>query len=180
VALLWAKVAAISPAADEIHPEVEDRRSGGIGHLEGDESRSIVGMVPTHKLLPYREHDGRQNPHMPERDREIIDGIRADIRSGKGIHTPLMMEHDPDQHWGSLGEGNHRLAAAVEEGVPHVPVRVVSRARDLSERAQRRARQSIGGTGGAPLHMTTNFSEDEEYPYVPPEVHPYHFRELRP
>ena len=90
-----------------------------------------------------------------------------------------MLQHDPDDHWGSLGEGNHRLAAAREEGLSHVPVRVNSRCRNLRETAQRRASQSQGGTGGAPLHMETDFGHGG-WPYTPPEVHPHHFSELKP
>lgn len=176
MSLLWARVASISPAADHIHPNVTHYRSGGIGHLPGDDERSTVGMVPTHVMQRYREHDGNQNPH-GDRDRRIIDGIRADIREGRGIHEPLQLEHDPDNHWGSLGEGNHRLAAAAEEGVPHVPVRVHSRIRSLPSRAKARAAQ--GGTGGAPLTLATDFGHGD-FPYTPPEIHPHHFHELAP
>lgn len=181
MSLLWIIAQrALSPVSDHVHPEVQDYRSGGIGHLPGDDSRSVVGMVPTHVLERYREHDGRQNEEgEPGRDRHIIDGIRSDIRAGKGIREPLMLEHDPDNHWGSLGEGNHRLAAAREEGVSHLPVRVVSRTRDLPEKAVRRASRSQGGTGGAPLHLATDFGNGD-YPYVPPEIHPHHFAELKP
>lgn len=153
--------------------QFEGYRSGGIGHLPGDESRSVVGMVPVRALEKYREHDGNQNPHIPGRDRSIIDGIRNDIRSGVGIHTPLMMEYDHHNSWGSIGEGSHRLAAAREEGLTHVPVRVYGRSRDLPERA--RNRQGPGGTGGAPLRLSTDFGDG----YVPPDIHPHHFDSLR-
>lgn len=173
MSLLWI-TAAVGEAPDphEVHPNMTRYRSGGIGHLPGDEDRSVTGMVPLHVMERYREHNG--NPYEDEghseRDRQIVDGIRADLRSGKGLENPVMLEHDDVNHWGSLGEGNHRLAALREEGHTHVPVRVVSRTRDLQ---RRRAGK------GAPLHLATDFS-DGDYPYTPPDIHPHHFAELKP
>lgn len=153
----------------EVHPNLQRYRSGGIGHLAGDESRSTVGMVPIHTLEPMREHDGdNQNPG--DHDRRRIEEIKADLRSGQGLHEPLQVFHDPDRHWGYIGEGNHRLRALAEEGHTHAPVRVHSRSR-LGHKQE----QGIG----APLHLETNFG-DGDYPYTPPDVHPHHFAEFTP
>lgn len=158
---------------------VTQYRSGGIGHLPGDESRSVVGMVSTHTMERYREHDGRQQPHH-DRDRASIDFHRQQIREHGTFKDPIMLEHDPDNHWGVIGEGNHRLAAAREEGLSHVPVRVVSRSRNLQQHSLNRSKGSPGRNeaGGAPLRMSTDFS-DGDYPYTPPDVHPHHFADLR-
>lgn len=151
----------------QFHPHVQQYRSGGIGHL--GEDRSVVGYVPTHVLEQYKEHDGIQNPHATGHDRRVIDSIRADIRSGTGIKEPLQVFHDPDQHWAYIGEGNHRLAAAREEGVPVVPVRVHSRAR-LDHKREKGV--------GAPLKMGTDFGRPG-WPYTPPDVHPLHFEQFK-
>ena len=170
MSLLWIVVQReISPAADEIHPEVEDYRSGGTGHLEGDDSHSVVGMVPTHRLRRYREHDGIQNPDLPGHDRRIIDSIRQDIRDGKGLTNPIHLEYDHKNQWATIGEGNHRLQAAHEEGLSHVPVRVWGRAHKGGHKED--------GIG-AHLSLGTDFGRGD-YPYVPPEIHPHHFPLLR-
>lgn len=154
----------------QFHPHLEDMRSGGIGHLPDDESRSVVGFVPPHALLPYAEHDGIQNPHIEGHDRKIIDSIRADIRSGVGIRSPLMMEYDHERRIGSLGEGNHRLRAAIEENTPVVPVTVYGRSRLA-------ARKENGLT--APLRPATTWTGGVGEDYIPPNIHPLHFEQFK-
>lgn len=152
------------------HPNVDEYISGGIGHMEGDQKRSVVGMVRTDRMERYREHDGMQNPHDPHHDRDVIDKIRSDIRGGKGITNPITLEYDHKAQWARIGEGNHRLAAAREEGVPYVPVRVYGRSHLSDEKGQ--------GVGSH-LEMTTNFDRPGSSGYVPPDIHPSHFRALR-
>jgi hypothetical protein len=181
VSLLWVRVAssdpasiAISPASNADHPNVDHYRSGGIGHQDGDETKSVVGMVPTHVVDRYREHNGTWDDTyggsgmMHDAERAKIESIKDDIRSGKGITNPLQLEYDHKEKWGSLGEGNHRLAAAREMGVSHVPVRVYGRAHLATDE----------GTG-APLHLSTDFGRGG-HAYVPPDIHPNHFEELKP
>ena len=148
------------------HPNLDVRNSGGIGHLEGSGSRSVTGMVPIHQLMPYVEHDGNQNPQAVGRDRRIIDGIKDDLTSGKGLREPLMLEYDHKMKWGSLGEGNHRLAALQETGHTHAPVTVFGRSS-----MGRRKEDGLG----APLSMRTKFTGGMGEDYVPPNVHPAHF-----
>ena len=148
------------------HPNVGEYRSGGIGHLPDDASRSVVGLVPTARLVAFREHDGMQNPHVPGHDRAVIDGIVADLRAGVGLREPLMMSYDHELGLGSLGEGNHRLAAALEAGTVLLPVRVHARA-GLARRAE------LGLC--APLRLLTVWTDGCGLPYVPPAVHPAHF-----
>lgn len=147
------------------HPNVDQYRSGGMGHLEGDESKSVVGFMPVREIVKYREHGGDWNG---EHSRETVDKIRQDIRDGVGIRTPLMVEHNPDLGWGYLGEGNHRLRAAQEEGLKTVPVRV-ARSYGSVERAK------ANGIG-APMRLQRSLGEDAfGEPYVPSDIHPYHF-----
>jgi hypothetical protein len=172
MSLLW-KVA----STPEVPDSVEHYMSGGIGHLEGDDSRSVVGMVPVKTLEKYREHNGTWEKtyggeglaHDAERRR--IESIKDDIRNGSGIKTPLMLDYDHKNQWGSLGEGNHRLRAAAEMGLSHVPVRIYGRA-DLEDNKSE-------GTG-APLSMTTHFKGGMGERYIPPAIHPHHFEALKP
>lgn len=136
-------------------------QSGGIGHLPADDSRSVVGMVPTSSLLPYREHAGEQKPT----SRSVIDNIKSDIHAGQQIHEPLMLDYDPQRGRAQIGEGNHRLQAAVESGVAHVPVRVT--------------KARLGADQGAPARHAGPFPGAEHDPkYVPPTFHPSYL-ELR-
>ena len=162
---------------EQWHPNVQSYRSGGIGHLEGDESRSVVGFLPTRAVAQYRHHDGEWTGHQAEhpRDRAIIDSIRHDLRSGHGLEEPLELDYHHRAGWAALGEGNHRLRAAEEEGVPVVPVRVVGR----SGFAARAKEKGIG----APAHLQGPLPGAEHDPdYEPPTFHPSHldvFRDRR-
>jgi hypothetical protein len=133
-----------------------------MGHQDDDESRSVVGFMPVKEMKRFREHAGDWHGAHSE---EVVHGIRQDIQDGKGIHTPLTVHYDHKRKWGYIGEGNHRLRAADEEGLRTVPVRVV-RNPDLSDQQRRGV--------GAPMHMNRSF--DERNPdYVPSDIHPYHF-----
>lgn len=148
------------------HPNVDEYRSGGIGHREGDESRSVVGFVKTGDLLPYREHDGQQN--YPDHDEKVIGSIHDDIKAGKGITNPIDVEYDHRTGWASVGEGNHRLEAARRAGAPVVPVRVYGRASQGANKENGR---------GASLRQTTSFPDRfaNDGQYHPPDLHPDHF-----
>jgi hypothetical protein len=149
------------------HPNVDQYRSGGLGHIEGDESRSVVGFMPTKTVAKYRDHNGDQHHN----SRKVIDGIREDIRNDKGITNPLVVHYDHKNRWGFLGEGNHRLKAAEEEGLKTVPVRVV---RGAGGRDFGHAKST--GRVGAPMEMQSKFGDNPHDPdYVPTDIHPYHF-----
>jgi hypothetical protein len=149
---------------------VEKYQSGGVGHLLGDESKSVVGMVKVSTLRKYLEYD-RRNPAeaIAGRSEETINSIKDDISSGKGIYEPLVLDYNPETLQGLISEGNHRLIAAIESGLEYVPVRVF-RSRRVSE-----------ASAGAPLKLSddANFVVNGQPGYVPSAIHPYHFEELR-
>lgn len=146
------------------HPNVDAYLSGGIGHRTGDESRSVVGFLPTALVRTYREHGGDWNG---EHSKDAVAAIRADLDSGVGLTTPIQMQYDHDLGWGYVGEGNHRVEAAHQAGTKTVPVRVYGRAH-----LERQQQQRIGG----PMRLNTDFTEQGAGPdYVPPEIHPHHF-----
>lgn len=157
-----------SALGEQFHPHVDQYRSGGIGHLSDDESRSVVGFVPTHTLVPYRDHDGTRDGLMSH---DTVDRIAADIHAGVGIKNPIHVEYDHEKQLGYIGEGNHRLAAAVKAGAPVVPVRVYGRARIGGARLERGV--------GAPLSLATTWKGGMGEDYVPPEVHPLHFQQFK-
>jgi hypothetical protein len=153
---------------------VQVRKAGGKGHLEGDPSESATGMVRTERLIPLMEHRRRGADAQPSSEKTIA-GIRSDIQKGKGINNPIMVAYDHENKWGVIGEGHHRLEAAMAEGVSHVPVTVYRQPR-LGERKE----NFLGGH----LAMTTNFtdkgSHDERMgkEYVPTNMHPAHFKQF--
>jgi len=147
-------------------PNVRPYRDGGMGGVGPD--HSVVGMVPTEHLKTLREYD-RSDPRQDAGgSRGAIDSIRADIRSGKGITEPVQIEYSNKTNWAYLGEGNHRLQAAIEEGVSHVPARVIRS--DYGPRSRMEE-----GTGG---HIERHDpipgvpDQDAKAGYIPSDLHP--------
>ena len=154
---------------------VQVRKAGGKGHLEGDPTESATGMVRTERLIPLMEHRRRGADAQPSSEKTIA-GIRGDIQKGKGINNPIMVAYDHENKWGVIGEGHHRLEAAMAEAVSHVPV-TVYRQPGLGERKEKFL--------GSHLAMTTNFTSKGSYEertgkeYVPTNIHPAHFKQFQ-
>jgi len=154
---------------------VQIRKAGGKGHLEGDPTESATGMVRTERLIPLMEHRRRGADAQPSSEKTIA-GIRSDIQKGKGINNPIMVAYDHENKWGVIGEGHHRLEAAMAEAVSHVPV-TVYRQPGLGERKEKFL--------GSHLAMTTNFTSKGSYEertgkeYVPTNIHPAHFKQFQ-
>ena len=146
-------------------PNVTHYRDGGMGGV-GPE-RSVVGMVPTEYLKTLREYD-RAGAHADSMSRQKIDGIRGDIRSGVGITEPVQIEYNNDKHWAYLGEGNHRLQAAIEEGVSHVPARVVRSYNGPRARMER----GVGGHIEKHDPIPGVSPQDAKDGYIPSDLHP--------
>lgn len=149
--------------ATTFHPAVDHYRDGGIGGI--GEDHSVVGFVAPALLVPYRFHDGRWTGHTPANpdDDTVIDLLRRDLREGRGFHTPLMLEYSHLAQWAFLGEGNHRLNAALAEAIPCVPVRVV---RSVTSVAARKAE----GIGAPAAHRPIPGVIDPTY--IPSDLHP--------
>jgi GNAT superfamily N-acetyltransferase len=148
------------------HPNVDHYQSGGIGHQDNDESRSVVGFMPTGFMKRYREHAGDQ--HSGSRD--TIDKIKGDIAEGKGIHNPITVHYSDEHKWGFIGEGNHRLQAADESGLRTVPVRVIRGGADVGARKKKLI--------GDHMDLEGKFDQqrgDRVEPYTPSDIHPHHF-----
>jgi hypothetical protein len=73
-----------------------------------------TAWVKPHALL---SHQGNELRNM-----DTIHEITNDLKQGKGLREPLWLEWSPDSYRAKLGEGNHRLHAAIAAGTSHVPV----------------------------------------------------------
>lgn len=148
------------------------KRSGGIGHIEGDPERSTTKMVPISTVERYKEYDrtGREAHPQSEGD---INKLAEELRNGGVIREPLYLSHSTEHQWAYLAEGHHRLEAARRAGLSHVPLTIHS-----SESSSSVAHNKEKGKG-APLTLTSNFGNFPGDTYQPPNIHPDHFRELK-
>jgi len=143
------------------------------GSLKGDEPGAKWGhyaaLVPVHQLLKYQEFD-RTGSQGFSASKKTIDGIANDLSAGGigGLREPLHITYDHDRKWGVLVEGNHRLAAAIQAGVSHLPVIIHGRGEHFANKQN--------GVG-APLHMDTRLHE-EDTEYHPSVIHPGNFKEF--
>ena len=147
-------------------------RSGGLGHMEGDTSRSITKMIPISVMKKYTEFN-RQGAESQPDSAERINKIANELRNGGVIREPLTLEHNTEHQWGFLGEGHHRLLAAEQAGHTHVPVSVLSTGYSMGFAT--RKKKGIG----APLTLTKSWANFPGDTYQPKELHPNHFRELQ-
>lgn len=167
------------PTIPGLHPPVPKgthiRRSGGIGHMPGDETRNITAMLPIKTVKKYVEYNREGEHSQGEHSEDTIRNLTEELKSGGTIKEPLMLEHSTKHQWGYLGEGHHRLIAAERAGLTHVPVFVYSGASGYGP--GERKKMGIG----APLTLTTNFAKLHGLhgDYQPEEINPGHFKELQ-
>lgn len=129
-----------------------------------------TAMVPVSTLSKYMDFDRAGSDSHGSTSIDTINSIAEELRKGgaDAIREPLIISYDHNLKWGYLGEGNHRLAAAIQAGVTHLPVTVHTRA--YGERKKRERR-------GARLHMDNRLHE-EQTDYWPANVHPGNFLEF--
>lgn len=140
-----------------MHPRLNDYTDE---YGEG-ESRSIVGFVPTHLLTGM---------HGNETDREGIDRHKEALRSGRGFTDPIMVDFDPKRKLMTVGEGNHRVEAARELGISHVPVRVH---RSIITNDELDYMKRHGGNA-VPVSAVSPWKNGQGAEYWPPGIHPKH------
>jgi hypothetical protein len=109
----------------QLFPGLQFYKDGGTGGLPG--TGSVVGFV---KVSGLKDMPGNKLSNT-----EGIAALRKSIREGKGFASrdyqgkpyqdPIMVIYDNQTGLAYIGEGNHRLQAAIEENLPYVPVRVV-------------------------------------------------------
>lgn len=80
-------------------------------------------LVDVTRLLAYREFDRRPGREYG-RSREEYEQLRAQIIAD-GVQRPVTLNFNPQTGLAYLGEGNTRLAVAVELGIGQLPVQVM-------------------------------------------------------
>lgn len=153
-----AKKEAKEAAVIDRHPNLNSYRDSGMGGV-GDDS-SVVGFVNS-KFLSKMTGNGTRA--------EGVAKYAEDLAEGKGFTDPLMVEFDPSNGRIFVGEGNHRLAAAIQSGEIRVPVRVVrSRISDSKVEYIRENGGSVGQVDVPPSPWKGNLGED----YWPSDINP--------
>ena len=140
------------------HPNLHHYRDGGMGGV--GEDHSVVGFVPTHLLtrMPGNDTDERRMGYQ-----------REALKSGQGFEDPIMVQFDGRSKKAYVGEGNHRVRAAQEAGVSHVPVRVVrSRIDEFTEKSVRRQGGRVASVDPGPSPWKGGMGEE----YWPSDIHP--------
>lgn len=159
--------------AHEIPEGTRIRRSSGVGHIPGDPEMSTTKMVPIAVARRYMEYD-RTGREAHTNSEQVINDLANHLRNGGVIEEPVYISHSLKHNWGHIGEGHHRIEAAERAGLTHIPLTVFSREDDSSVSDNKRMFR------GAPLHMDTDWHKASGMiDYLPPNIHPDHFRELR-
>ena len=157
-------------------PGLQDYKDGGSGGLVG--SRSTVGFVSTDALKDMTGNVAGNE--------EAIESYRKSLREGKGFairdfngkpfNDPIMVIYDDETGMAFVGEGNHRLQAAIAENIPFVPVRVVrGKASEMVEDAEKGKFPKQIKNNKEPKFVETTgdrAGEPVSEGYVPPEMHP--------
>jgi hypothetical protein len=155
-------------------PYLQKYLDGGSGGLVG--SRDTVGFVKVEAL--------KDMPGNALSNTEGIDALRKSIRKGMGFATrefngkpyqdPIMVVYDNETGLAYIGEGNHRLQAAIAEGLDAVPVRVVKgNADEMVAKGGRKPKQIKNGK--TPEFVDSygpNAGKVRDPEYVPPTMHP--------
>jgi hypothetical protein len=159
----WRKVSLAERAYDD--------RAIGASKEPGGRWGFDVALVPVAQLKQYREFDRSIRPKFSKEDtEETINSIADDLRKGgvNALRSPISMTYDHKNKWGYIGEGNHRISAAIRAGITHLPVSIGGNHSDLSELK----RKGIGST----LHLDNRMVE--EGGYFPSNQHPGNFKEF--
>lgn len=160
----------------QLFPKVAEYLDGGSGGLV--ENRSTVGFVKTEFLADM--------PGNKALNTEAIEAYRKSLREGKGFavrdfedepfNDPIMVVYDNETGKAFVGEGNHRLQAAIAENIPYVPVRVVrGRTWEMEEDIVRgRFPKQIKNDKNPQFPETTGPAKGtvRDPKYLPPDFHP--------
>jgi hypothetical protein len=154
-------------------PNLQDYKDGGSGGLP--KTRSTVGFVKTSALEGMNGNTPGNLEAVASYRKSLRDGKGFAIReyNGKPYNDPIMVVYDDETGLAFVGEGNHRLKAAIDEGIPYVPVRVVKgyksemvvdvqKGRYPKQIKNNKKTKFVDSTSGKPVGEG----------YIPPEMHP--------
>jgi len=156
-------------------PNLQEYKDGGSGGIVG--TRSVVGFVKTSALKDMSGNIAG--------NKEAIESYRKSLREGKGFskqfrdetyNEPIMVVYDNETGLAYIGEGNHRLQAALAEGIGYVPVRVVkgNKKEMVTDLEAGRFPKQIKNNKKPQFPETygPNAGKVRDENYVPPEMHP--------
>jgi len=156
-------------------PNLQEYKDGGSGGIVG--TRSVVGFVKTSALKDMSGNIAG--------NKEAIEFYRKSLREGKGFskqfrdetyNEPIMVVYDNETGLAYIGEGNHRLQAALAEGIGYVPVRVVkgNKKEMVTDLEAGRFPKQIKNNKKPQFPETRgpNAGKVRDENYVPPEMHP--------
>lgn len=156
-------------------PNLQEYKDGGSGGIVG--TRSVVGFVKTSALKDMSGNIAG--------NKEAIEFYRKSLREGKGFskqfrdetyNEPIMVVYDNETGLAYIGEGNHRLQAALAEGIGYVPVRVVkgNKKEMVTDLEAGRFPKQIKNNKKPQFPETygPNAGKVRDENYVPPEMHP--------
>jgi hypothetical protein len=159
----WSKVALSERSPEEAKDE------------PGRKWGKYTALVPVHQLARFREYN-RTGQHAQKNgslmsdvsSKDRISSIAKDLKEGgvNAMREPLSLDYSHEHKWGHLSEGHHRLEAAIQAGVTHVPVQVYQ------------AKHLDRTHAGAPLHMDNRMQEPGSHGYFPSNLHPGNFQEF--
>ena len=144
---------------EKLFPNIKEYIDGGMGGLP--ETRSVVGFVSSKYL--------EKMPGNPV-DSELVSSYRK-IFTSKELENPLIVIYDNETGFAYLGEGNHRLQAAVAENIPYLPVRIVRGSADEMENRIKMGKPVLQVKNNKTLPFTTGGPKGP-VEYMPSDVHP--------
>jgi hypothetical protein len=159
-----------------LYPNLQDYLDGGSGGIEG--TRSTVGFVKTSALQGMNGNTPGNLEAIEKYKAALMEGKGFAIRDfeGKPYNDPIMVIYDNETGMAFVGEGNHRLQAAIELNLPYVPVRVVkgNASEMVANEKTGRSPQQIKNGKDPKFVETVGDSAGKPVPegYIPPEFHP--------
>ena len=160
-------------------------------------SEYLFDLVPTEKLSPLREFDraaesagkGKWNTG-PDNLKRIAEHLAA----GGKLNDPTAVAYYPQQKWGYLAEGNHRLALAEALGLEQLPATVwrqefgappmrnFAGIADDGAEIYKPVGKNIGDldVNQLALDRYSNFPDAVGERYIPPYMHPYLLKYFQP
>lgn len=142
------------------HPNMNEYRHGGMGGV-GDNG-IVTGAVRTSFLKDF--------PGNATEAKGVASYVQK-LRSGEGFTDPIMVEFDPTNGRFYVGEGNHRLQAALQAGEEFVPVRVV-RSRISDNKVKYVEGSEQGGRVGQIEVPASPWKGGMGEDYWPTDIHP--------
>ena len=160
----------------QLFPGLQSYLDGGSGGLVG--TRETVGLVKVSALKGMNGNTPGNLEALASYKKSLSEGKGFAIRDyqGKPYQDPIMVVYDNETGLAYIGEGNHRLQAAIEQNIPYVPVRVVKgRASEMTINIKEgKFPKQIKGNK-EPKFVETSGSlmgKPVGEGYVPPEMHP--------